>query len=222
MNPKINSPSLTRIGEKKLLNTEGGKENYKVILLGDAGVGKTSIFKRMTKGIYEGNYPITVGEEFAEILYQYDNKGIIVNLWDTAGDERFRSLTKLTFMGTHCAILTYDITVAKTFESMQYWVEEIKNNLSIQPIFVMVGNKVDESARAVHSDLAKNFANNCSIDLFYEVSAKTGNGIEELFNSLILNLVKKFPSSTSIFPQQNNFNILTNPPINKDKKKGCC
>lgn len=102
-----------------------GEKTYKVVLLGDPFVGKTSLISRFVKDAFKESYVNTVGAEFATKAIHHGRKEIRLNLWDTAGQERYRALTNMFFKDAQAAILVYDITNRQSFEGLKVWVEQV-------------------------------------------------------------------------------------------------
>ena len=155
----------------------------KIVLLGEAGVGKTSIIRRYISGSFSQAVMTSTSSSFVGKKIELDDKKKIkLQIWDTAGQERYRSIAKIFYQSAAVAVLVYDVTLKKSFEQLkEYWVKEIKDNAPDNIIIVIAANKSDdyinqEVTTAEGKELAK------SLDaLFICTSAKMGNGIEELF-----------------------------------------
>ena len=155
----------------------------KIVLLGEAGVGKTSIIRRYISGSFSQAVMTSTSSSFVGKKIELDDKKKIkLQIWDTAGQERYRSIAKIFYQSAAVAVLVYDVTLKKSFEQLkEYWVKEIKENAPDNIIIVIAANKSDdyinqEVTTAEGKELAK------SLDaLFICTSAKMGNGIEELF-----------------------------------------
>jgi len=161
-------------------------QRAKVVFLGDAGVGKTSIVNRYVKDEFKVGETPTIGAAFAaktHILSGSD-KSIRFELWDTAGQERYHSLAPMYYRGCIAAIIVFDITTKKTFERAKEWLSELQRNCSSALVLYLVGCKVDlQNQRDIDQNDAQKFAqqHNCE---FIEVSAKTGESIQELFENI--------------------------------------
>ena len=156
----------------------------KVVLLGDSGVGKTCIISRYISGAFDQNSPTTNGASYASKILEFPklNKKISVDIWDTAGQEKYKSLTKFFYKDAAVAILVYDITSKETFENMKkFWYEQLQEFGSKKIILGIAGNKCDMYEREeVNENDAKEFAE--SKGAFFEItSAKNNTGINELF-----------------------------------------
>ena len=162
-------------------------EPVKVVLLGEAGVGKTCIISQFISGVFDPDTITTLSSQFISktIDFKDINKAIKFDIWDTAGQEKFRALAKIFYKDAKVICLVYDITSHKTFEALkEYWNERTKLYVDEDPIFAVVANKNDlyESQQVIEEE-AKEFAK--SINAIYQsTSAKYNFGIETLFNNI--------------------------------------
>lgn len=157
--------------------------NYllKFIIIGDPSVGKSNIVLKYANNKFTDDYQATIGVEFGAKNIEINKKTIRIQIWDTAGQENFRSIIRAYYKNCCCAIVTYDITSRKSFESIQNWMEEVKCEAPSTVQIILVGNKCDlEDQRAVTRDEGQELAQKEGI-IFMETSAKTGDGIEEIF-----------------------------------------
>jgi small GTP-binding protein len=158
----------------------------KVVLVGDSGVGKTCIISRYISGAFNQNSPSTNGASYASKLISFDElkKTISLDIWDTAGQEKYKSLTKFFYKDAAVAILVYDVTNKNSFESMKnFWYGQIQDFGSKNIILGVAGNKCDMYEKEeVNENEGKEFAE--SIGAFFEItSAKNNTGINELFET---------------------------------------
>ncbi|TRY73986.1 hypothetical protein TCAL_10587 [Tigriopus californicus] len=157
----------------------------KVLMLGDAGVGKTSISRRLTEEEFHPSYVHTVGIDFFEKAIQIHDQIVRLQLWDTAGQERFHSLIRPYYRGASGVVLVYDVTDRNSFNNIQEWMETLRENLNLGQITdtLIMGNKTDLVGRRVSSAEGRTLAQrqNCA---FAEVSAKDGNNLETSFMGL--------------------------------------
>jgi Ras-related protein Rab-18 len=163
----------------------------KLLFVGDSFVGKSSILLRFTEGTFEPDHQCTIGVDFKVHLMTWNQLRLNVTIWDTAGQEKFRSLTTSYYRGAHGIILVYDITNRDTFLNIgKVWLEEIELYATTKNIVkCLVGNKLDqEDRRAVPVKEAQEFADRHHM-LFVECSSKTGVGVNEVFNKLISKIV---------------------------------
>ena len=217
--------------EVKLLNESQISQsdnfiNFKLIIIGDAGVGKSSILKRAVKNIFEESYQATIGFEFLLMHFQVNDLKIKFQIWDTCGQEMYRSLVQGFYHNTSLALLVYDINKKPTFESLDIWLKDLKQHTEQDlPVFI-VGNKNDLD-RNVTEEEAKEFKKVNNIVYFAECSAKRGYNVKEIFfeaAKYLYQIYKKFKVQDKVpmakrLKLDNNENDETNK--NKKKKK-CC
>ena len=157
--------------------------NYllKYIIIGDSAVGKSNILTQYVYEKFSEEFQSTLGVEFAAKNAVIDNKIYRIQIWDTAGAENFRSITRAYYKNTVCAFIVYDITKRETFENVQVWLDDIKNQCPQTVLLVLVGNKLDlENERQISYEEGESFAQKNNM-YFFETSAKTGVNIENLF-----------------------------------------
>merc|ERR1712083_524879 len=151
---------------------------FKLLLIGDSGVGKSCLLLRFADDTYTESHISTIGVDFKIRTIQLDGKTIKLQIWDTAGQERFRTITSSYYRGAHCIIVVYDITDADSFGNVKQWLEEIQRYACEGVNKLMVGNKCDlASKRAVEKKSAEEFAAKLDIP-FLETSAKSNNNVE--------------------------------------------
>ena len=168
-------------------------ESIKVVLLGEAGVGKTCIIKQFVEKKFEQNTDSSLSAQFVSksIDYADFSKTLKFDIWDTVGQERFRSIAKIFYKDAHVVILVYDITSKKSFNALNnFWIGEIKNNCNKTPLFAIIGNKNDlymkqEVDPLDAKDLAKKIGG-----IFQLTSAKTAEGISQLFDIIGKKILK--------------------------------
>jgi len=173
----------------------------KIVLLGDTGVGKTSIALRFTQDTFQTRTTPTIGASFLMKNLVIDEKKIKLQIWDTAGQERFKSLAPMYYRGASAALLIYDVTSPSSFNKVKDWVNELRINVPEDIIMVIVGNKIDKLSDRVKNRTLKpevggqDYARSVGAS-FIETSAKTKEGIEEVFrdiaNRLIQNWIQSF------------------------------
>ena len=167
--------------------------NYllKFIVIGDSSVGKSNILLRYTQNEFNQEYQSTIGVEFGAKNIKINNKIYRIQIWDTAGQENFRSITRAYYKNSVCALVVYDITKRESFENVQSWIQDCRNQSPKTIIMVLVGNKNDlENERDVSFDEGEQFAKNNNM-IFYETSAKTGKNVNEIFENTVNNISKK-------------------------------
>ena len=200
----------------------------KIVLLGEAGVGKTSIITRYISGSFSQVVMTSTGSSFvAKKIELDDKKKIKLQIWDTAGQERYRSLAKIFYQSAAVAVLVYDVTLKKSFEQLkEYWVKEIKENAPDNIIIAIAANKSDDYLNQdVKTSEGKELAK--SLDaIFVCTSAKLGNGIEELFKlsgekflDPNKNISDSYMDKDEIIEQKNKVKIEEIKSHKKDKNK---
>eukprot|EP01089_Gocevia_fonbrunei_P011884 TRINITY_DN2647_c0_g1_i1.p1 TRINITY_DN2647_c0_g1~~TRINITY_DN2647_c0_g1_i1.p1 ORF type:complete len:231 (-),score=29.60 TRINITY_DN2647_c0_g1_i1:86-721(-) len=209
--------------------TEFGSDtcDAKVVLLGDSGVGKTSLVHRYVKKTFIDHIPSTIGAAFMTQKLFINNYNIRLQIWDTAGQERFRSLTPMYYRGASAALLIYDTTRKETFEAVKEWVEELQKNIETEEsslVIAIVGNKVDlVESREVLPEMAEKYAAGIGA-IFTETSAKEDKGITDLFADICTKLIYKHEINTGIRVEESKpsstISITTTP--NKKTDTGCC
>ena len=159
---------------------------FKLLLIGDSSVGKTSILLSFTTDIYIDKDKPTIGVDLKVKLLVHNNKKLKLTIWDTAGQERFRTLTSAYYRGANAILLVYDITNRKSFDSIKEWLREVNDYCTSDNVIKMlVGNKVDKNdQRVVQKSEAIEFARSNNM-LFIETSAKTQTGITQCFHELV-------------------------------------
>ena len=160
----------------------------KIVLLGDPAVGKSSIVQRFCSDKFEDKYKTTIGGAYLQKEVKLKNRDTLkLHIWDTGGQEKFRSLAGLYYKDAVAAILVYDLTNPETLDSLDYWVNELNQNVDNNNFMISVaGNKSDlpNEDKKITYNQGKNFCKEKDISIFYETSAKTGVGVKELFTSL--------------------------------------
>ena len=208
--------------------------NYllKYVIVGDASVGKSNLLLRYTHGEFREEYQLTIGVEFGSNNLVINNSIYRIQIWDTAGQENFRSITRSYYKNSACALIVYDITRRVSFESLSDWIEDCKNSSPKTVVVVLVGNKCDLAQnREVNEEEGREFAEKHGM-LFFETSAKTGQNVEELFKQSATLIAKKIKENYYDLEndscgikkgdEENNV-VLGNAKANeKEKKGGCC
>ena len=166
---------------------------YKILLLGDSSVGKTCFLMRYADNTFQEIHMSTIGLDYKLKNVQIDDGKIVkIQIWDTAGQDRFRSITKNYYKGAHGIILLYDVTSRKTFENVKNWVNQIKEEVSDKVTIILVGNKIDdEKNRKVTTEEGEEMAKECGLN-FFETSAKSGVNIDTTFNELVKKTVETY------------------------------
>ena len=216
---------------------------FKLIVVGDQNTGKSCILNRFANEIFEENYQATIGLDFLNKIVNINGQKVHLVLYDTAGQEKFRSLIPMYIREAQIILLIYDITSKESFESIPKWFSDVLNVKNDEAIFALVGNKIDlNDKRVVSFEEGKKLANEKNI-IFEEVSAKDGHNFNELFNNKLFNeLYKKFKNKfdnirkkeqiNNEYIEENEINNNTNVKLELDgnnninyqkkKKKKCC
>ena len=153
---------------------------FKYIIIGDTGVGKSCLLLQFTDKRFRSDHDLTIGVEFGARLITIDNKQIKLQIWDTAGQESFRSITRSYYRGASGALLVYDISRRETFNHVTRWLEEARANASANLVIMLIGNKCDLERRDVSYEEGEKFARENGL-IFRETSAKTAQNVEEAF-----------------------------------------
>ncbi|KAF7458686.1 Rab 5 [Cryptosporidium felis] len=171
--------------------------HLKLVLLGDASVGKSCLVVRFSKDEFHEYQEPTIGAAFMTQSVNVDEDYTVkFEIWDTAGQERYRSLAPMYYRGAAAAIVVYDITNSDTFQGAKSWISELQNINNGDIVVALVGNKYDlESNRAVDTEMVSNYAKEKGI-LHFETSAKTGYNVQNLFEEI----ARKLPNTKKVDP----------------------
>ena len=207
--------------------TPGTVQDYdyfaKVVLLGDAAVGKSSILLRFTQAEFREGYACTLGVDFQTKTLLIENKRIKLQVWDTAGQERFTPMTKCYLRNTHACIVAYDLTNRETFVKVKRWVREFQeaNSVSQMSSLAIVGNKADcEKERAVTAKEGRAMAEDFGA-MFFETSAKEGTNVEEVFGALAQAFFEKVKGRDSS-DKGSTIRLKPSPQKGFKTKSSCC
>ena len=163
---------------------------FKYIIVGDPSVGKSNLLMKFAHNKFTEEYQATIGVEFGAKNIEFNNQIYRIQIWDTAGQENFRSITRAYYKNSVCAMVVYDITNLESFQHVQNWIEDIQNQSPKTVTIVLIGNKIDlEDKRVISYDEGNEFAIKNGI-IFAETSAKTGDGIEDIFMKSAKEIVK--------------------------------
>eukprot|EP01122_Echinamoeba_exundans_P011100 TRINITY_DN429_c0_g1_i1.p1 TRINITY_DN429_c0_g1~~TRINITY_DN429_c0_g1_i1.p1 ORF type:complete len:208 (+),score=68.32 TRINITY_DN429_c0_g1_i1:58-681(+) len=189
----------------------------KVIILGDSGVGKTSLMNQYVNKKFSNQYKATIGADFLTKEVMVDDRLVTMQIWDTAGQERFQSLGVAFYRGADCCVLVFDVNVAKTFENLDSWRDEFLIQAAPRDPdnfpFVLLGNKIDlEHQRVVSQKRAMAWCQSKGNIPYFETSAKEAINVEQAFQTVARQALKQeqhddpniFPETGSIDLSQNN------------------
>ncbi|OAF70554.1 Ras-related protein Rab11A [Intoshia linei] len=196
---------------------------FKLVLIGDSGVGKSNLLARFTRNDFNLESKSTIGVEFATRTILVDGKSIKAQIWDTAGQERYRAITSAYYRGAVGAILVYDIAKQTTFENVERWLKELKLHADTNTCIMLVGNKCDlKHLRAINKETSEEYckANGLS---FMETSALDSTNVETAFYSILGNIYANVSKKTSnqTKPQEPNINPVS-PISNSNTSSSCC
>merc|ERR1712070_1185769 len=198
--------------------TQGRVFQYKLVLLGDSAVGKSSLVLRFVRGQFFEYQESTIGAAFLTQTVTLQDTTVKFEIWDTAGQERYHSLAPMYYRGAAAAIVAYDITNRDTFQRAKQWVKELQRQGNPNIVIALAGNKVDlSSKRKVEPEEAESYASDNGI-FFMETSAKTATNVNELFVAI----ARKLPKNTPAPRPGGQGLVIATDTRGSDSKKGCC
>lgn len=190
---------------------------YKFIIIGESCVGKSCIISRYTEDTFSSTFLMTVGVDFKVKEMTVDGRLVKLQVWDTAGQEQFHTITKSYFRGAHGILLCFDLTSRDSFEKTHVWMDSIHEAASENVDIILIGNKVDETEkRTVLTEEGEKLAKEYNIP-YFETSAKTGKGISEAFVALIRKVMANKQSDQNSSQQH----IVVREQVESREKK-CC
>jgi small GTP-binding protein len=182
--------------------------NFKLIVIGDSFVGKSCLSLKATKGLFEANYSPTIGFEFLTFFVNIENTNIKLQIWDTCGQEEYRSLISSFYHNSSLAILVYSIDNENSFNNLEIWLNEIKTLGNPDMNIFLVGNKADlEDKRQVSKERAEEFCKSHQINFFLETSAKTGLNAQNVFIEASKLLFQKHSEIKDRFSRPDSVNV---------------
>ena len=216
-------------------SAQGKPQNYqyifKLILIGNSGVGKSCILQRYMKHTFEEKYKCTIGVDFLMKSLTINGKTVKLQLWDTAGQEKYKSMVSSYYRGANVALIVFDITSHASFDALPIWIENFYKNGPEQKNIILIGNKKDlEESRQVTQEEAQTFSEMNNM-MYFETSAKEGDNIDYVFTFAAEKLLEFYSANNNnnaIIQRQatpnnekqiNNFQDLR---IEQTKKKKCC
>ena len=197
---KRSSSYVSKISQS---SAEHNVSQYKVIFIGNPNVGKTSIIKRYVTKQFKDKYNPSVGIAYERIIVKVNSNSLVkLNLWDTAGHEKYKSVTKTHFKGADAVLFVYDITDEQSFTELSSWITTVNEECEEGYLSYIIANKTDLNAqRTISTSKGSGYANTHGCT-FMEISAKTGANIDELFTDIAKALYNK----SSLNTKQNNVN----------------
>ncbi|XP_052766627.1 ras-related protein Rab-1A [Mya arenaria] len=194
---------------------------FKLLLIGDSGVGKSCLLLRFADDTYTESYISTIGVDFKIRTIELDGKTIKLQIWDTAGQERFRTITSSYYRGAHGIIVVYDVTDQESFNNVKQWLHEIERYASENVNKLLVGNKCDlTTKKVVDYTTAKEFADSIGIP-FLETSAKNATNVEQAFMTMAAEIKNRMGPATAASDNKPNVKINASTPV-KQSGGGCC
>ncbi|XP_037641857.1 ras-related protein Rab-25b [Sebastes umbrosus] len=195
---------------------------FKVVLIGESGVGKSNLLSRFTKNEFNHDTRTTIGVEFSTRTTQLNSFTIKAQIWDTAGLERYRAITSAYYRGALGALLVYDITKHLTYESVERWLKELYDHADPHIVVMLVGNKTDlESERSVPTEEAKDYAEKNGL-LFLETSALESTNVEAAFNNVLAEIHRKANSKEVVHGAISAVSLSNSSAENSEERKPCC
>ena len=167
--------------------------SFKIIVIGDCNVGKSCLTNKAVNNIFSESYLITVGLEFFSFNVKINDKVVKLQIWDTCGQEIYRSLITNFYRSTALAIICYSVTDRKSFEETEIWLKQVKSNSDPDCKVFLIANKIDLPDRVVSSEEGMNCKKEHGFECYMETSAKTGVNVRELFVNCALSLYKELP-----------------------------
>lgn len=163
---------------------------FKVVLIGDSGVGKSNLLSRFTRNEFCLESKSTIGVEFATRTLEVEGRTVKAQIWDTAGQERYRAITSAYYRGALGALLVYDVTKPTTFENVSRWLKELRDHADANIVIMLIGNKTDlKHLRAVATEDAQGYAEKESLS-FIETSALESTNVEKAFHTILAQIYR--------------------------------
>jgi Ras-related protein Rab-30 len=196
---------------------------FKVVLVGNAGVGKTCLVRRFTQGVFPPGQGATIGVDFMIKTVDINGEKVKLQIWDTAGQERFRSITQSYYRSAHALILVYDVSSQPTFDCLPDWLREIEEYANAKVLRVLVGNKTDREDREIPTYVGEDFAQRNNM-YFMETSAKEADNVEKLFMEIAHALIEqaKVREPMSSYPESPGAALNLNNRPQPSSNDNCC
>lgn len=191
-----------------------------MVLVGHTSVGKTCVVRKATTGSFTEDSVPTLGASYVSKLVSVGSTDVRLQIWDTAGQERYKGMTPMYYRGAHVALLVYSVTEQESFDAIDSWLQSLQDSADPNIILFLIGNKCDlENERVIDTETGREKASKINAN-FYEVSAKTGNGIDELFQDIPKIYLEAEEGSSKKKGGSNGVDIGSGSP--GSEKKSCC
>jgi len=192
---------------------------FKFIIVGNSAVGKSCMLLRFDEDRFQPIHDVTVGVTFSIKMVRIEGQDVKVQIWDTAGQEIFRSITRSYYRDSACAIIVYDITDQSSFAKVEDWIRDVRNLAPSDCLLALVGNKLDLAAqRAVQTSDGQELADKHGL-IFFETSAATGQNVQELFNECVTAVYTRTKGNSASNVERK---VSIDNPAPAEKKSGCC
>ena len=232
-NNQNNQDEKSEIEGVKILELDNNEDrnidlSFKIILIGNSAVGKSSLIISGKKNKFVEDYNATIGFDYSSFFIEYENKVIKLQIWDTCGQEIYQSLITNFYRNSSLAILVFAINDRKSFDNLDFWLKEIKKESNPNVKLILIGNKVDlEIERVVSYEEAEKYSKNYNFEFYLETSAKTGFNTQKVFVNSALKLYEEYKKYKEFEGSSENGSTNTKDStlIKKSKKvrkKKCC
>ena len=216
--PKIEENNIYERSNSNSITDE--KLSFKIIMIGPANSGKTSIVRRYVDKKFNDDYKVTVGFDYMNKEITIGKKKINIQLWDTAGTEMFQSLSSSYYRNSYGALVVFDVLDRKSFESLNTWINYYREHRDqkYEELIYLIGNKIDSKDRVISKKEAMDFMEENNLKEYYESSAKKGDNIDNIFNNIAKDLIKIYGNNN------NNKSVrisLNRPSLQRKKEKKC-
>ena len=214
--------------EAKILNIPESSQpkdslTFKIIIVGNSGVGKTSITNNAVKNVFFESYKATIGMEIFSLFVKVNHKIIKLQIWDTCGQEIYRSLITNFYRNSSLAIIVYSIDKKNSFKDIELWLKELRLYSSPDIKVILIGNKSDlKDKREVTYEEGAKYLEDDRIMSFYETSAKTGDNVKKLFEEIGIELYKDYKTYKPDETLKSNSTILSSSRSDYNQAKSCC
>ena len=216
--PKIEENNIYERSNSNSITDE--KLSFKIIMIGPANSGKTSIVRRYVDKKFNDDYKVTVGFDYMNKEITIGKKKINIQLWDTAGTEMFQSLSSSYYRNSCGALVVFDVLDRKSFESLNTWINYYREHRdhNYEELIYLIGNKIDSKDRVISKKEAMDFMEENNLKEYYESSAKKGDNIDNIFNNIAKDLIKIYGNNNNNKSMRISIN---RPSIQRKKEKKC-